>query len=62
MSTEMVLLEAEIALKSVQENEFGVLIGVLLLAAGIVIWMLYVLDRWSWIPRKRSRRSFREVF
>ena len=62
MSTERVLLEAELALKTVQENEFGVLVGGLLLAAGLVIWMLYVLDRWSWTPRKSARRTFTERF
>ena len=60
MSTERVLLEAEIALKTVNENEFGVLIGALVLAAGLTLWMLYILERWSWIPRKRSQRVYRE--
>ena len=62
MSTEMVLLDAENTLRAVQQNEAIALVGLIVLIGGLVAWMSYVTDRWSWIPRNRHQRIYRERF
>ena len=62
MSTEMVLLQARMAVSGALMNERLVLIGVVGLIAVLVLWGEYVLRRWSWVPRKRRDRIFIEKF
>ena len=62
MSTEMVLLQARMAVSGALMNERLVLIGVVGLIAALVLWGEYVLRRWSWFPRKRHDRIFIEKF
>ena len=62
MSTEMVLLQARMAVSEAMVNEVLVLIGVIGLAAILVLWCEYVMRRWSWIPRRRRTRVFNEKF
>ena len=46
--------------ETVLEGEL-ILFGIFGLAAvGLALWFLYILERWSWIPRKRSQRVYRE--
>lgn len=60
--TMKLLQEAEMALKTVKDD--GVMIGIgLFVTIGLTIWYLsYLLDRWSWTPRKRHNRAFNERF
>ena len=60
--TMKLLQEAEMALKTAKDD--GVMIGIgLFVTIGLTIWYLsYLLDRWSWIPRKRHNRVFNERF
>lgn len=60
--TMKLLHEAEMALKTVKDD--GVMIGIgLFVTIGLTIWYLsYLLDRWSWTPRKRHNRVFNERF
>ena len=62
MTTEMVLLEAQLALARVRDNEVMMWIILVLLIAALALWFTYILDRWSWIPRKRHTRTFYERF
>lgn len=62
MSTEQVLLEARLALATVRSNELVNAIILLVGFAALVLFGTWVLDRWSWIPRKRQRRVFIEKF
>jgi hypothetical protein len=62
MSTESVLLQARLAVKAANENSviyFALaIIGMILIGA----WFVWVLENWSWIPRKKQRRFFGERF
>ena len=60
--TMKLLQDAEMALKTVKDD--GVMIGIgLFVVIGLTIWYLsYLLDRWSWTPRKRHNRVFNERF
>lgn len=62
MSTASVLLEAEMAVATVKEDAVILAIGFVLLVGVMVLWWVYVFDRWSWIPRKRHDRKFTERF
>lgn len=62
MSTEMVLLEARMALAQVRDDGPMIFIGLALAIVGIALWLEYVIRRWSWIPRKRHDRVFIERF
>lgn len=60
MSTEMVLLEAELAITQARDDSIMLAIGFVLLIAVTVLWWVYVFERWSWIPRRTQRRCFGE--
>lgn len=60
MSTEMVLLEAELAITQARDDSIMLAIGFVLLIAVTVLWWVYVFERWSWIPRRKQRRCFGE--
>jgi O-antigen/teichoic acid export membrane protein len=62
MSTESVLLQARLAVKAATENEpiYFALAAMAIVLLGM--WFLYIMRRWSWIPRKRQRRYFVERF
>ena len=60
MSTEMVLLEAELAIAQARDDSIMLAIGFVILVGGLVAWLSYVIDRWSWIPRRKQRRCFGE--
>ena len=62
MSTERVLLESRIAVKTAMENEFFIMVIAGLLLIGTFLTLIYVEERWSWIPRKKQRRGFNEKF
>lgn len=63
MSTEQVLLEARLALATVRSNELVNVIILLVGFAALVLFGTWVLDRWSWMPRKdHSKRVFIEKF
>jgi hypothetical protein len=62
MTTEQVLMEAERTLATVRSDE---VINVVVLVCGFAVLALvleYVYRRWTWIPRRRQRRSFIERF
>lgn len=40
-------------------QDIAVMIG---LMAGLAGWMVYVIRRWSWIPRREQRTRFNERF
>lgn len=62
MSTESVLLQARLASHAAIENE-GVYFALAAMAIVLLfMWFLYVMEHWSWIPRKRQRRYFVERF
>lgn len=60
--TMKLLNDARMAVKTVNDN--GVMTAVILVAViGLtVLYLMYILDRWSWIPRKRHNRVFNERF
>lgn len=60
--TAKLLYNARIAVTSAEQN--AVMYAVLLVAliAGLVLYWTYILDRWSWIPRKKHDRVFIERF
>ena len=60
MSTEMVLLEAELAITQARDDSIMLSIGFVLLIAATALWLTYVFERWSWIPRRKQRRFFGE--
>jgi hypothetical protein len=60
MSTEMILLEAELAIAQARDDSIMLSIGFVLLIAIISLWLVYVFERWSWIPRRKQRRFFGE--
>lgn len=62
MSTESVLLEARLAVKAATENE-GIYFALAIMAIVLLgMWFKYIMERWSWIPRNRHQRVFRELF
>jgi hypothetical protein len=62
MSTELVLLQARLATKAAIENE-GVYFALAAMAIVLLgMWFLYIMENWSWVPRKRQRRYFVERF
>lgn len=62
MSTESVLLQARLAVHSALENEaiyFALAIMAIVLLG---MWFKYIMERWSYVPRNRHQRVFRELF
>ena len=53
MSTEMIIAD-------VFNSEMVVMIGLVVLIGATVAYMEYIIRRWSWMPRRRQRRSFGE--
>lgn len=62
MSTEQVLDQARTALRSVRNNEMLVIVLAVLLGMGLMLAIMYINERWTFIPRKRQRQAFRESF
>lgn len=62
MSTASVLLEAEMAVATARDDAVMLAIGFVLLIGVMVLWWVYVFERWSWIPRQRHDRKFTEKF
>lgn len=62
MSTEMILLESRLAVDTVLRNEIGVFAGFGALVIGLVLYGMYVNERWTWIPRQKHNRVYRERF
>ena len=60
MITEEILLEAENTIRRVMDNELLLWIGVVVFIAAMALAIAYVMERWSWIPRKRQRARFDE--
>lgn len=62
MSTESVLLQARLAVKAAEENE-AVYFALAIMAIVLLgMWFKYIMERWSWIPRKKHNRVFIERF
>lgn len=62
MSTEMVLLEARLAVSQAQEDS-AIVFGLFAIAAILFLcWLGYLTRSWSWIPRNRHQRVYRERF
>ena len=53
MSTEMIIAD-------VLNSEMVVMIGLVVVIGATVAYMEYIIRRWSWMPRRRQRRSFGE--
>ena len=62
MSTEQVLEQARTALRSVRNNEMLVIVLAVLLGMGLMLAIMYINERWTFIPRKRQRKEFGESF
>lgn len=62
MSTEAVLLEARLAVKAATENEWIYFALAIMAIVLLGMWFKYIMERWSWIPRNRHQRVFRELF
>lgn len=60
--TAKLLYNARVVVSSAEQN--AVMYAVLLVAliAGLVLYWMYILERWSWLPRKRHNRVFIERF
>lgn len=54
------MLDARIAVSTVLANEHMILIGGILLIGGLIGWLVYIVNRWSWMPRKHQRERFGE--
>lgn len=62
MSTERILAEARLAVRTVNENEAAWFVLYVIAAVLMVALFMYLVKNWSWIPRKRQRRVFIERF
>lgn len=60
MVTAKLLAQADLAIQSSLNGEVIVLVGAVVLVGLTIAWFSYVLDRWSWMPRKRQRVTFNE--
>lgn len=62
MSTEQLLIEARMAVASATENTVMYYILALCLIGVTAVALVYINERWMFIPRKRQRRMFTEKF
>ena len=62
MSAEQAILEAEAALKMVRQD--AILLPAVMICTVVVfsLVLVYVLERWTYYPRRRQRRMFTERF
>ena len=60
--TAKLLYNARIVVSSVEQNAVVYAVLLVALIAGLVLYWMYILERWSWIPRKRHNRVFIERF
>lgn len=60
--TMKVLNEARMAVQIANENSVVVWLGILVLCELTIVYLHWIIERWSWIPRKRHQRVFNERF
>jgi len=60
MSTEAALMQARMAVASAQENTVMYYILALCLVGATAVALAYINERWTFIPRRRQRKSFGE--
>ena len=55
-------MTAAMVAQTALNNEGIVFAGFGLFMIGLILWFDYVIRRWSWIPRNRHNRQYREKF
>jgi len=62
MSTEALLMESARVRATVTSNETMLMLAVVLSLCVLALVLEYVYRRWTWIPRRKHNRVFRERF
>ena len=60
MSVQTTLLEADKAVRTALENQGLYFIVLLIVVAAVILAIVYMAERWSWRPRRKPLRGFRE--
>lgn len=56
--TAKLLSEADRAVQSALNGSMIIFVGAVVAIGALVLYVRYILDRWSWVPRKRQRKEF----
>lgn len=62
MTTEALLMESARVRATVASNEVMLMLAVVLSLCVLALVMEYVYRRWTWIPRRKHNRVYRERF
>lgn len=60
MTTDKILLEADMAVRAALENQGLYFIVLLIVVAAVILAIGYLAGRWSWRPRRKQRNNFSE--
>lgn len=56
--TSKLLAEAERTVQSAVNGSVIIWVGAVAAIGALVLYVRYILDRWSWVPRKQQRKEF----
>lgn len=56
--TSKLLAEAERTVQSAVNGSVIIWVGAVAAIGALVLYVKYILDRWSWVPRKQQRKEF----
>lgn len=59
---EQLLMETDRVLATVRQHQQERLVIIIVGLVLLVLFMIYIYRRWTWIPRKRQRSHFNEKF
>ena len=59
---EQILRETDRVLATVRQHQQERLVIIIVGLVLLVLFMIYIYRRWTWIPRKRQRSHFNEKF